>query len=110
MKFKTIKYFPGVEIGTHSEFKPNGTYERYYFGSLAFSLKVISENPGWFEPISEEDEKLEEAKKLLESKGYQVTKPNIGMYATDRKTNDDVVFSMAKRKCSCVLAGVICTH
>lgn len=32
------------------------------------------EYPDFFEPISEEEEKIEEAEKLLEDKGYQVIK------------------------------------
>lgn len=43
------------------------------------SMEICPEEyPDFFEPISEEDEKLEEAKKLLESKGYHFTlKTNI---------------------------------
>lgn len=39
------------------------------------SMEICPEEyPDFFEPISEEDEKLEEAKKLLESNGWKVRK------------------------------------
>lgn len=72
-KYKLLKPLPGIPVGSESTTSDlnlvtfNGAEIR-----LNFIVSEILAYPDWFQPIDEEQDKIDAAKKLLDEKGYIV--------------------------------------
>ena len=76
MKYRLLKDLPGYRVGQILEadiLKIKLSSYDSVFDSI-FSTPMI-DYPDFFEPINVEDEKVEEAKKLLEGKGFKIKSP-----------------------------------
>lgn len=90
MKYRLKQNLPWIKAGGIVETDILGLYQYQQnknYNEDSDLIIVISINcsnyPDFFEPINEEDENLEEAKKLLESSGYLVVKIDETLYMSE---------------------------